>query len=148
MTTPHRAPLSFATPSKQPREQGVVDRERARIVERDRDFRLRRFLDSIDRSVPKDLDVVVVAEYGSTKQTEQLREWFQHHLRFEYHTTPTHRWWVSLFEWCCSALTPERLGRSPTELVTSINEWIELFDEDPAPFIWFRSRDEVVETLL
>ena len=106
------------------------------MTERDRDFRFRRFLQGIDRSVPEGLDLYVVVDHSSTKMTDTLGQWLTDHRRFHLHTAPTYGWWMYLVEWWLTDLASRGLGPSTTALVASINDWIESWNEDPGPFVW------------
>jgi hypothetical protein len=37
--------------------------------------------------------------------------------------------------------------RSTKELEASINDWIDTWNEDPRPFVWHKSADEILDTL-
>jgi len=37
--------------------------------------------------------------------------------------------------------------RSTKELETSINGWIDRWNDDPKPFVWHKSADEILDTL-
>jgi len=128
-------------------EQVNADPALAKATERERDLQFRRFLEGIDKAVPEDLDLHVVVDYGSTKMTEALREWLLGHLRFEFHTTPTYGWWMTVAEWWFTELATHGLARSPAELAASINEWIPRWNEYPRPFDWHKSADEIVHML-
>jgi transposase len=124
--------------------QVTSDPARAKMIERDRDHAFEQFLDLIDQAVPKDHDLHVVVDYSSTKLTESLRKWLTvGHLRFELHTAPTYRWWMPLVERWLAEFAALGLGRSPSELAASINDWVERWNEDPRPFDWHKDEDEI-----
>lgn len=127
--------------------QVIADPALAKVIERDRDVQFRKFLEGIDKAVPEDLDLHVVVDHASTKMTEELREWRLKHLRFEFHTTPTYGWWMTVAEWWFAELANHGLGRSPAELAASINDWIPRWNEYPRPFVWHKSADEIVDML-
>jgi transposase len=111
----------------------------------------RRFLSLIDKSVPADLDVHVIAGNSSTHKTPAIHRWLLRHPRFSFHFTPTYSSWLNLVERWFAELTERWLRRgsqrSTKEVVASIRTWIELWNEDPRPFVWHKSADEILHSL-
>jgi len=50
-----------------------------------------KFLDTVEKAVPKDLDVHVVMDNSSTHKTKLIRDWFAKRPLWRMHFTPTHR---------------------------------------------------------
>ena len=121
------------------------------LTERHRSEEFRRFLNLVDRSVPAGLDVHVIVDNSSTHKTPQIHRWLVRHPRFTFHFTPTYSSWLNLVERWFAELTERWLRRgshrSTKELVASIRSWIEDWNEDPRPFVWHKSADEILETL-
>jgi len=73
------------------------------------------------------------------------------HKRFHFHFTPTYGSWMNLVERWFSALTTKKLQRSAHRnvkaLAADIRAWVETWNEDPKPFIWHKSADEILERL-
>jgi hypothetical protein len=45
---------------------------------------------------------------------------------------------MHLVDWWLTELAASRgMGPSATELAASINDWIERWNEDPGPFVWY-----------
>ena len=111
----------------------------------------RRFLNLVDRSVPQGLDVHVIVDNSSTHKTPAIHRWLVRHPRFVFHFTPTYSSWLNLVERWFAELTERWLRRgsqrSTKELVASIRTWIAGWNDDPKPFIWHKSADEILETL-
>jgi len=109
------------------------------------------FLNKINREVPTELDVHVVLDNLSTHKTPQVRQWLLRHKRFHFHFTPTYGSWMNLVERWFSALTTKKLQRSAHHnvkaLATDIRAWVETWNEDPKPFIWHKSADEILQRL-
>jgi hypothetical protein len=116
--------------------QVVTDQAIAKRTERDRDFRFRRFLQLIDLSAPGAGGLHVVVDHSSTKMTVALDRLLGERRRFHLHTAPNFGWWMYLVDWWLTELAATGLGPSTTELVASINDWIENWNEDPSPFVW------------
>ncbi|QIX28731.1 IS630 family transposase [Nocardioides sp. JQ2195] len=110
-----------------------------------------RFLDKIDAEVPADLDVHVVLDNLSTHKTPAVHEWLLRHQRFHFHFTPTYGSWMNLVERWFSALTTKKLQRSAHRsvkaLTADIRAWVETWNEDPKPFVWHKSADEILQRL-
>ncbi len=121
------------------------------LTERHRAEEFRRFLNLIDKSVPEGLDVHVIVDNSSTHKTPAIRRWLLRHPRFSFHFTPTYSSWLNLVERWFAELTERWLRRgshrSTKELVASIRSWVEDWNENPRPFVWHKSADEILQTL-
>jgi transposase len=110
-----------------------------------------RFLNKINREVPADLDVHVVSDNLSTHKTPAVHKWLLRHRRFHFHFTPTYGSWMNLVERWFSALTTKKLQRSAHDsvnaLAADIVDWVNTWNEDPKPFIWHKTADEILERL-
>ena len=110
-----------------------------------------KFLNKINREVPKDLDVHVVLDNLSTHKTPAVHRWLLRHQRFTFHFTPTYGSWMNLVERWFSALTTKKLQRSAHDSVSAlaadIVDWVNTWNEDPKPFIWHKTADEILERL-
>src|SRR5438445_3982039 len=111
----------------------------------------RRFLNLIDASVPADHDVHVVLDNSSTHKTPSIQRWLLRHPRFQFHFTPTYSSWMHLVERWFAELTTKWIKRSAhrsvRDLVASIRTWIANWNEDPKPYVWHKSADEILENL-
>lgn len=109
------------------------------------------FLNKIDREVPDDLDVHVILDNLSTHKTPAVHEWLLRHPRFHFHFTPTYGSWMNLVERWFSALTTKKLQRSAHRsvkaLAADIRSWVETWNENPRPFVWHKTADEILERL-
>ncbi|MBL9005904.1 MAG: transposase [Myxococcales bacterium] len=56
---------------------------------------VRGFLDTIERSVPHDLDVHLVMDHYSTQKTQLIRRWLAKRPRFHVYFTPTSSSWIN-----------------------------------------------------
>jgi transposase len=121
------------------------------LTERHRAAEFRRFLNLVDRSVPEELDVHVIVDNSSTHKTPAIHRWLVRHPRFTFHFTPTYSSWLNLVERWFAELTERWLRRgshrSTKELVASIRTWIELWNDNPRPFVWHKSADQILESL-
>ena len=123
----------------------------ADMTERHRAQEFRRFLNLINRSVPDDLDVHLVVDNSSTHKTPEIHRWLVRHPRFHLHFTPTYSSWLNLVERWFAELTTKWLRRgthrSTKELEAAITNWIERWNDEPSPFVWHKSADEILGTL-
>lgn len=110
-----------------------------------------KFLDKIDREVPAGLDIHVILDNLSTHKTPAVQKWLLRHPRFHFHFTPTYGSWINLVERWFSALTTKKLQRSAhasvKALADDIRNWVQAWNEDPKPFIWHKTADEILQRL-
>jgi transposase len=121
------------------------------LTERHRAEEFRRFLNLIDHSVPAGLAVHVIVDNSSTHKTPAIHRWLVRHPRFTLHFTPTYASWLNLVERWFAELTERWLRRgshrSTKELVASIRTWIGCWNDDPKPFVWHKSAEEILESV-
>ena len=110
-----------------------------------------KFLNKVNREVPAELDVHVVLDNLSTHKTPAVHQWLLRHKRFHFHFTPTYGSWMNLVERWFSALTTKKLQRSAHRsvkaLAADIRAWVQTWNEDPKPFTWHKSADEILQRL-
>ena len=123
----------------------------AEMTPRHRAEEFRRFLNMIDASVPAHLEVHVVLDKSSTHKTPSIQRWLVRHPRFTLHFTPTYSSWLNLVERWFAELTTKWIKRSThrsvRDLVASIRTWITNWNEDPKPYIWHKTADEILTSL-
>ena len=118
---------------------------------RHRAVEFRTFLNAIDAAVGEDLDVHVVLDNSSTHKTPAIHAWLLRHPRFTFHFTPTSSSWLNLVERWFAELTRKKLQRSAhrsvTQLTTDLNQWIAQWNENPRPFVWHKTADQILDGL-
>jgi transposase len=123
----------------------------ADLTTRHRAEEFRRFLNLIDSQVPGHLDVHVIVDNSSTHKTPSIQRWLLRHPRFTLHFTPTYSSWLNLVERWFAELTTKWLTRgthrSVRELVASIRTWIAAWNDEPKPFTWHKTADEILANL-
>lgn len=121
------------------------------MTARHRAEEFRKFLNLIDGEVPEGLDVHIVLDNVSAHKTPAIRRWLLAHPRFSFHFTPTYSSWMNLVERWFAELTTKWLRRgahsSVEDLQDSINAWIDHWNENPRPFTWHKTADDILETL-
>ena len=109
------------------------------------------FLNKINRAVATDLDIHIVLDNLSAHKTPLVQRWLLRHRRFHLHFTPTYGSWMNLVERWFSALTTKKLQRSAhdtvAQLAADIEAWVDTWNEDPKPFIWHKTADEILDRL-
>jgi transposase len=126
----------------------ALDLKTGRVIgqlhRRHRSLEFRRFLDTIEASVPNDLDVHIVLDNYGTHKTALIRKWFAKRPRFHFHFTPTYGSWINLVERWFAEITNKRIRRgifrSVKELEAAIHEYLDVHNEAPKPFIWTKQR--------
>jgi transposase len=121
------------------------------MTARHRAGEFRRFLNVIENAVPEHLDIHVVLDNSSTHKTPQVQRWLLRHPRFHVHFTPTYSSWLNLVERWFGELTTKWIKRgthrSVKDLTASIRTWITTWNEDPKPYVWHKSADEILDNL-
>jgi transposase len=109
------------------------------------------FLNKVNRNVPDGLDVHVILDNLSTHKTPKVKRWLLRHRRFHFHYTPTYGSWMNLVERWFSALTTKKLQRSAhrnvKELAADIHAWAATWNENPTPFIWHKTAEQILDRL-
>jgi transposase len=123
----------------------------AQLKPRHRSVEFRQFLDVIEAQVPAELDVHIIVDNYGTHKTALLRKWFAKRPRFHVHFTPTYGSWINLVERWFAELTNKRIRRgvfrSVKELQAAIREYIEVHNEDPKPFVWTKTADQILASI-
>lgn len=118
---------------------------------RHRSVEFRKFLDRIDAEVPADLDVHLILDNYGTHKTPSIHRWLARHPRFHLHFTPTGASWLNLVERWFAELTNKQIRRgshrSTRQLEAAIKEYLAVTNEDPKPFKWTKTADEILASV-
>jgi transposase len=118
---------------------------------RHRAAEFRKFLARIDKAVPAELDVHLVCDNLSTHKTPAIQEWLARHPRFHLHFTPTGSSWINQVERWFGYLTDQMIRRgvhkSVQALEADIRTWIENWNQNPRPFTWTKTAEEILNSL-
>ncbi|HEY8303275.1 MAG TPA: IS630 family transposase [Solirubrobacteraceae bacterium] len=118
---------------------------------RHRAIEFKKFLVKIDREVPADLDIHMILDNYSTHKTPAIKRWLAAHPRFHLHFTSTGSSWMNLVERWFAELTARKLRRgvhrSVTELNADIENWVEHWNENPNPYVWTKTAEEILDNL-
>jgi transposase len=111
----------------------------------------KKFLVRIDKAVPADLGVHLVCDNLATHKTPAIQDWLARHPRFRLHFTPTGSSWINQVERWFGFLTAQMIRRgvhkSVQALESDIRAWIENWNQNPRPFTWNKTADEILDSL-
>jgi transposase len=118
---------------------------------RHRSVEFRQFLDTIDAAVPDRFDIHLVLDNYGTHKTPLIHRWLVKRPRFHLHFTPTGASWINQVERWFALLTEKRLRRSAfrstRELETAIRQYLDQHNDQPKPFRWTKTADQILASL-
>jgi transposase len=118
---------------------------------RHRALEFREFLQRIDDVIDEGLELHLVLDNLSTHKTPAIKRWLLKHPRFHLHFTPTSSSWINLVERWFALLTEKQIRRgvhrSSRALEAAIDTFIATNNENPKPFVWTKSADEILASV-
>ena len=121
------------------------------IHRRHRSIEFRKFLAKIDTEVPDWLQVHLVCDNYSTHKSPTIVKWLESHPRFHLHFTPTYSSWINQVEGFFAYVTADLLQRSDHRSVhaleSNIRNWVKGWNENPKPFIWTKTAEQILDSL-
>jgi transposase len=116
-----------------------------------RAIEFKKFLVKLDTEVPPDLQVHLILDNYATHKTAAIKRWLVGHPRFHLHFTPTSSSWLNLVERWFGELTQKKIRRgthaSVRDLQTDIRDWTRTWNENPRPYVWTKTADEILAKL-
>ena len=107
-----------------------------------------KFIKTVERSVDPDLEIHVILDNYATHKHEKVRNWLARNLRVHFHFVPTGASWANIVERLFGELDERQLKRlavnSVSQLIHAINAYLEHRNEDPTPFVWTKSAQEIL----
>jgi putative transposase len=107
------------------------------------------FLKKIDKSVPAELDVHVIADNYGTHKHPKVWTWLANHPRFTMHYTPTYSSWLNQVERWFGHISEKAIRRgsfrSAKELVAKIEEFVDHYNQYARPFVWTATADSILK---
>lgn len=110
------------------------------------------FLDfpkTVEQQVPAGLEIHLLIENYATNKHANVKAWWGKHPRFHLHFTLTSSSWLNLVERWFRDLIERALRRgvfhSVLALIEKIEEYIQINDENPKPFIWTATAGSILE---
>ena len=93
----------------------------------------------------------LICDNLATHKTKAINDWFDKHPRFHRHFTPTGSSWSNQVERWFAELTRKQLRRgvhtSTSQLEQDIRTFIERHNENPRPYRWTKSADEILASV-
>jgi transposase len=109
------------------------------------------FLKQIDSHVAEGLDVHIIMDNYATHKTPAIKAWLARRAHWHIHFTPTSGSWINQIERWFAELTRKQLQRgvhrSVAQLEADINTFIERHNDNPKPFKWTKSADEILASV-
>jgi transposase len=122
-----------------------------KCMPRHRAQEFRRFLDTVEKNVPGDLDIHVVMDNDATHKAPTVRNWLVKRPHWHVHHTPTSASWLNQVERFFALLTDRQLRRGAHRSLASLHEAITAFidqhNADPKPFRWTKSADDILASI-
>lgn len=108
-----------------------------------------KFLRTIDRQIPKDLQIHMILDNYGTHNHENVKAWLAKHPRFHLHFIPTSSSWLNMVERWFRDLTDKAIRRgifkSVPDLIAAIEAYLEANNNDPKPFVWTATAEEILD---
>ena len=109
------------------------------------------FLNQLNKTVPKELDVHVILDNYATHKHPKVIAWLARHQRFQFHFTPTYSSWLNQVERWFGIITQKAIRRgsfkSVKQLVDKINEFVNKYNKNSKPFVWTKTSEEILEKI-
>jgi len=119
-----------------------------RNMQRHRHQEFIRFLNAIEREVPKGKAIHVILDNYAVHKHAKVKAWLARHSRWTFHFTPTSASWLNAVEGFFAKLTRRKLQRgvfhSVVALQTAIKEFVEQNNQSPRPFVWCADPKEII----
>ena len=109
------------------------------------------FLNHLDRNVPEDLEVHLIADNYATHKHPRVKAWLARRPRYHMHYTPTYASWLNQVERWFALITQQAIRRgsfrSVRELVHRIDQYVTHHNAHKRPFVWTATADSIFEKL-
>jgi transposase len=110
-----------------------------------------KLLATIDRQVPKRLQIHLILDNYATHNHPSVKAWLAKHPRFHLHLTPTSASWMNMVEILFGQLSAKAIRRgaftSVPALIDAIETYLAAHTDDPQPFQWTATTQQIPEKL-
>ena len=124
----------------------------ARFKPRHRHIEWLDFLRQIARETPKNKTLHLICDNYTTHKHPKVKQWLEKHPRLTVHFTPTSASWLNMVERFFRDLTTNRLRRgvfrNVPELITAIEDYIAVHNQDPKPFVWTAKAHDILQRVI
>jgi transposase len=107
-----------------------------------------KFLEGVDRQLPRGPDVHIVMDNYGTHKTPKVKRWFARHPRYRLHFTPTSASWLNQVERFFAEITRRRIRRGTfthvRELEQAIHDYLAHHNRNPKPFVWTATANTIL----
>jgi len=132
-------------------QASLPSEEATKCKPRHRHQAFRTFLKHLDRNVPADLEVHLIADNYATHKHPRVKAWLARHPRCVIHYTPTYASWLNQVERWFGLITQHasRCGsfRSVRQLVQRIDQYLMHHNRHCRPFAWTATADSIFAKL-
>lgn len=119
-----------------------------RCLPRHRNTEFLKFLRTIDREVPKGLQIHLILDNYATHKHANVKKWLAKHPRFHLHFTPASSSWLNMVERWFRDLTDKAIRRgvfhSVKDLITAIEGYLKANNDNPKPFTWTATAEQIL----
>src|SRR5271155_1123666 len=109
------------------------------------------FLNHLDRGIPAELQVHLIADNYGTHKHPKVKAWLARRPRYHIHYTPTYASWLNQVERWFALLTQQAIRRgsfrSVRELVHKIDHYVTHYNAHQRPFVCTASADSIFDKL-
>ena len=107
-----------------------------------------KFLRTIDREVPRGLNVHLILDNYAAHNHPNVKAWLAKHPRFELHFTPTSSSWLNMVEVFFGSLSDKAIRRgifhSVPDLIAAIETYLAAHNQNPKPFQWTATAEQIL----
>jgi len=107
-----------------------------------------KFLRTIDREVPKGLQIHLILDNYSAHKHADVKNWLAKHPRFHLHFIPTSSSWLNMIERWFGKLTDKAIRRgvfhSVPDLIAAIETYLDTNNTHPTPFVWTATAEQIL----
>jgi transposase len=109
------------------------------------------FLQHLDRNLPAELEVHLIADNYATHKHPKVKAWLARHPRYHVHYTPTYASWLNQVERWFALITQQAIRRgsfrSVRELVQKIDHYVTHHNAQRRPFVWTATANSILDKL-
>jgi transposase len=107
-----------------------------------------RFLQHIDASVDRGLEIHLVLDNYGTHKHPAVKKWLAARPHYHVHFTPTSSSWLNQIERWFAEITRKRIRRgtfrSVRDLIRAIQDYVRIYNKNPHPFHWVASASKII----
>jgi transposase len=107
-----------------------------------------RFLNIVKENMPAEKEIHLICDNYATHKHAKVKAWEKRNPRFHFHFTPTGASWLNMIERFFRDLSEKAIRRGSffnvDDLIGAIQEYINAHNDDPKPFIWTASANDIL----